>query len=130
MTQNRHRTPQEGLPPCPASPNCVSSDAADDSHRVAPLALRTGGGAFWAALREEIASRPRTRITADTGVYLHAEEKSRLFGFVDDVEFLLLESQGVAAVRSASRTGLADLGVNRRRVEKIRSALRARGVCD
>ena len=57
--------------------------------------------------------------------YLHVECRSKIFGFVDDLEFQLQAAQGLIAVRSASRTGYYDFGVNRRRVEALRAALRA-----
>jgi uncharacterized protein (DUF1499 family) len=106
------------LAPCPRSPNCVSSDAADAEHGIAPLAL---------AAREAVAALPRTRIVSEGGDSLHAECRSALFRFVDDLELQLRPAEGVIAVRSASRIGYSDLGVNRRRVEALRSALRARG---
>ena len=59
----------------------------------------------------------------ETDDYLHAECRSALFGFVDDLELHLRASDGIIAVRSASRLGYGDLGVNRRRVESLRSAL-------
>lgn len=118
------------LAPCPSSPNCVSSDATDEGHAVEPFGLAADPDQAWAALQEVMKSRPRTRIVELTGDYLHAEEKSRLFGFVDDIEFHLRPGQGLIAVRSASRTGYSDLGVNRRRVEAIRQALKDRGVVE
>lgn len=68
---------------------------------------------------------PRTRIRRDEAAYLHAEFRSLIFRFVDDVEFLLDADAGVIHVRSASRLGYSDLGVNRRRVEAIRQAFSA-----
>jgi uncharacterized protein (DUF1499 family) len=115
------------LAPCPASPNCVSSDAAEARHAIAPLALAVAVPDAWRAAREAVAALPRTRIVTETGDYLHAECRSALFRFVDDVELHLRPAEGVIAVRSASRVGYGDLGVNRRRVEALRSALRARG---
>ena len=116
------------LAPCPDRPNCVSSDAEDESHRIDPLTIGSDPGKFWEALQTVLRSRPRTRIVAVTEDYLHAEEKSRIFGFVDDIEFHLRPAEGIAAVRSASRTGRSDLGVNRKRVEQIRAELKTRGV--
>jgi uncharacterized protein (DUF1499 family) len=63
---------------------------------------------------------PRITIVAADGVYLRAESRSAIFRFVDDVEFLADEAAKVIHVRSASRLGSSDLGVNRRRVESIR----------
>ena len=60
--------------------------------------------------------------------YLHAEYTSRLFRFVDDVEFHAPESDEVVHLRSASRVGRGDMGANRRRMEQLRERLRARGL--
>jgi len=70
----------------------------------------------------------RTRITSETPEYLHAECRSALLGFIDDFELNLRPSEGVIAVRSASRVGYTDFGVNRKRVEALRAGLRKRGV--
>jgi uncharacterized protein (DUF1499 family) len=118
----------ERLAACPSSPNCVSSDAEDESHRVSPFELAVPAAQAWSAVREAVAGIPRTRIVADADGYLHAECRSALMGFVDDLELLLRPSEGRIAVRSASRLGHSDLGVNRRRVESLRAALFARGV--
>jgi uncharacterized protein (DUF1499 family) len=61
-------------------------------------------------------------------MYLHAEVKSRVFRFVDDLELLLDPASGVVGIRSASRVGYSDLGVNRRRVETLRQQLIQAGV--
>jgi uncharacterized protein (DUF1499 family) len=116
------------LAACPSSPNCVSSDAADAAHGVAPFDLAVPAAAAWSAVREAVAELPRTRIVTDADGYLHAECRSALLGFVDDLELQLRASERRIAVRSASRVGRSDLGVNRRRVETLRAALAARGV--
>lgn len=71
-------------------------------------------------LRRIIESMPRTRIVAASPTALHAEFSSRIFRFVDDVDLQLDAGARVVQIRSASRTGYSDLGVNRRRVEAIR----------
>lgn len=71
-------------------------------------------------LRRIIESMPRTRIVAANNAELHAEFRSRIFRFVDDVD-LRLDGR-VVQIRSASRTGYSDLGVNRARVEDVRRA--------
>jgi uncharacterized protein (DUF1499 family) len=71
---------------------------------------------------------PRTRIVKETEDYLHAECRSALFRFVDDLELQLRPSESIIAVRSASRLGYSDLGVNRRRVEGLRESLTRLGV--
>ena len=68
-------------------------------------------------------SLPRTQIITETDSYLYAEFTSKLMGFVDDVEFSLDPAAKVIQVRSASRLGESDLGVNRDRVQAIRAAL-------
>jgi uncharacterized protein (DUF1499 family) len=116
------------LQPCPASPNCVSSDAADATHRVEPFDLVGEPQAAWQVLQDTVRAFPRTAIMTVTPDYLHAEFRSFLFRFVDDVEFHLRPAEGIIAVRSASRVGYSDLGVNRERVENLRQALRIRGM--
>lgn len=111
---------QGQLTPCPSSPNCVSSQAEDASHRVAPLEFKGSAGQAWEAALAATAWLDRTRIVEDSGHYLHAESRSRVFGFVDDLELLMDAEEKVIHVRSASRTGHSDLGVNRKRVETLR----------
>jgi len=116
------------LAPCPSSPNCVSSDAQDEAHRIAPFTITAPATRAWEAVRETVAGLPRTRIVSDTGEYLHAECSSPLLGFVDDLEIHLRAVEGILAVRSASRVGYSDLGVNASRVESLRERLQKAGV--
>ncbi len=113
------------LPGCPASPNCVVSQNADAEHAVAPLKLAGDPAEEWSALREVIRTLGGELKRGDER-YLHFEFRSRVFGFVDDVECLLNEAAGQVEIRSASRVGYSDLGVNRRRVEAIRTAFAKR----
>lgn len=108
--------------PCPSSPNCVSSVAPDDAHRVDPIAFSGTGAAALARLRSVIEAMPRTRITRADADSLHAEFTSWLLRFVDDVDCVVDEAARVIQIRSASRVGYSDLGVNRKRVEAIRAA--------
>ena len=103
--------------PCRRSPNCVSSqaDPSDREHYIAPLR------ASMEEIRKAVESLPRTRIVLAHSNYLYAEFRSRLLGYVDDVEFFF--DGAVIQVRSASRLGRRDFGVNRARVEKIRGLL-------
>ncbi len=112
----------ERFSPCPASPNCVSSYAEDEVHGIEPLPLPPEDDAT-GALRRVVESLPRTTIVTVDGDYLHATFASRIFRFVDDVEFLVDRDARVVHVRSASRLGYGDMGVNRRRVEEIRTLL-------
>ncbi len=81
-----------------------------------------------AAVQAAVAGLPRTKIITQTDDYLHAECSSAVFGFVDDLELHLRPEQNLIAVRSAARLGRSDLGVNRRRVENLRSLLRRQAV--
>lgn len=114
----------ERFAPCPASPNCVSSYADDELHGIDPLPLPPEEP--MSVLEEVIRSFPRTEIVVVDGDYLHATFTSRIFRFVDDVELRIDREAGVVHVRSASRVGQGDLGVNRARVEEIRSRLQDR----
>jgi uncharacterized protein (DUF1499 family) len=118
------------LAPCPRSPNCVASqlDPADATHFVAAIAIKGDAQAAWRALRDAVAGAARSKIVAETNGYLRAEFASKRIGFVDDVEFLLEASARAIHVRSASRLGRRDFGVNRARIEAIRARLAAKGV--
>ena len=109
------------LGPCPTSPNCVSSLADDPGQRIDPFPLSGSPAETLAGLARAIETFPRTAIVFHGEGYLKAEFRTRL-GFVDDLEFLVDEDRGVVQVRSASRTGYWDLGVNRKRVEALRKA--------
>lgn len=109
------------LAPCPASPNCVSSQASDAAHQVEPLPLAGSPPQTRARLLAILAGEPRARLVEQDGNYLRAEFTSRMLRFIDDVEFLVGEQ--AVDVRSASRLGHSDLGVNRKRIERLRRRL-------
>jgi uncharacterized protein (DUF1499 family) len=109
------------LPPCPSSPNCVSSRDPDPARRVDPIPFLGPAEEAREALETVLRSQPRATIVASSGIVVRAEFRTRL-GFVDDVEFRIDEAAREIHVRSASRKGYWDLGVNRRRVEAIRDA--------
>jgi uncharacterized protein (DUF1499 family) len=102
------------LAACKRSPNCVSSQSSpsDAEHYIAPI------HGSMAAARDALRAMPRSTIVEDKGDYLYAEFRSRLLRYVDDVE-LFFDGQ-VIHVRSCSRLGRRDFGVNRRRVEELR----------
>jgi uncharacterized protein (DUF1499 family) len=106
------------LKDCPATPNCVCSHASTAARHIEPLRFTGVTTAAWEKLRQLLESMPQAKIRTRDERYLHAEFTSRIFRFVDDVEFLLEE--GIIHVRSASRVGRWDLGTNRARVEEIR----------
>jgi uncharacterized protein (DUF1499 family) len=104
------------LAPCPASPNCVSSEPGTDPQKaVQPLPI-----ASWDAVPAAIAGAGGKVIRQDDD-YIAAEFTSALFGFVDDVE--LRRTEDAVHIRSASRVGESDMGVNAGRVDELREAL-------
>lgn len=108
------------LKSCPKSPNCVSSQASDPEHSVAPLAYFGNRADAYARLKKVLTEMKRTAIVAEREDYLHVEARSLIFRFVDDVEFYFPVDANIIHVRSASRVGNSDMGVNRKRVEEIR----------
>ncbi len=113
---------------CPDSPNCVSSQSTDAAHAIAPLTYTTTAVDAVAALKQIIKGMKRAVIVEETAAYLHVEVTSALLRFVDDVEFFADDAEKKIHVRSASRIGYSDLGVNRRRVESIRQVWEQRKV--
>lgn len=121
---------QGKLKPPSATANSVSSQAAlypDHPQRhyadIAPLAVRGDGPATLARLQHVVAAMPGARIVDSTPDYLYAQYTTSIMQFVDDVEFWYDPKAQAIQVRSASRVGESDLGVNRKRVEAVRQAL-------
>ena len=112
------------LKPCPDKPNCVSSQA-EDARYVAPFRFLDSPAAALERIERIVGTMPRMRVVKRTPTYLHAEAASRVFGFIDDIEFLVDIESRLLHVRSAARLGYSDFGVNRRRVETIRAAFAA-----
>ncbi|OKH54619.1 hypothetical protein NIES2101_07375 [Calothrix sp. HK-06] len=109
---------------CPASQNCVVSQDADIKHTIDPISYHIDRNKARETVLKVLTVVPRTEIVEQTDNYIHALSKSRIFRFVDDVEFYFPENENLIHIRSASRLGESDLGVNRRRMEQIRLALR------
>ena len=114
---------EKQLPPCPNSPNCVSSQATDTGHFIAPFKITGNIEAAWTALKNALISQSRTVITNETGDTLHAQATSLVFRFIDDIDAILDADAKLIHIRSASRTGYGDFGVNRKRVEMLRAQL-------
>jgi uncharacterized protein (DUF1499 family) len=114
------------LAPPKRTPNCVSSqaDAADAEHYIAPIAFKGDTAAAMVAVRKAVESMHDATVIRQDGGYLYAEFRTKLMRFVDDVEFLHDEKAGLLHVRSASRLGRRDFGVNRARVEAIRNRIK------
>jgi uncharacterized protein (DUF1499 family) len=113
------------LTACPNTPNCVSSQApdADKEHYIAAIAYSGSAAEAMAKLKSIVQGMERSEIINETNNYLYAEFSSALMGFVDDVEFYVDEAAQAIQVRSASRLGQSDLGVNRKRIEEIRTKM-------
>jgi len=124
--QSRAGLVQGSFLPCPDTPNCVSSQAVAGPAAILPFNYQ--GFSHEEALNRLVClleSEPRCRIIRvdkldDGAIYVHAEFRSALFRFVDDVEFLLPAGESLIQVKSASRLGYSDMGVNRERVERLR----------
>ena len=117
------------LAPVVNKPNNVSSqaDVNDRAHYVAPFKFTGDATAAFQKLVKLVQAQPRASVITQDGQYLHGEYSTPLMGFVDDVEFLLAPEEGVIHLRSASRLGYSDLGVNRKRVEALRARFEGRG---
>ena len=118
------------LAPCRPTPNCVGSqsDPGDGTHYIEPLRFAGPAARAWAVLKVTVQGMEGARVISEDEHYVYAEFTSRLMGYVDDVEFLLDEKAGLIHVRSASRLGVRDFGVNRDRIEAIRARIAAAGV--
>lgn len=108
------------LRPCGSADNCVTSLHPD--FRMQPLRFDGPAEDAWRRLRSVISQCPRVEIIEDDGQYLRVEFTTQLFRFVDDVEFHIDPQAKCIHFRSASRVGRSDLGVNRKRMQKIAEA--------
>ena len=106
---------------CPKSPNCVLSQTSGPKHQIHPIHYTSSVEIAKERLNQVILSMVDTRIITQNKVYWHVEFTTRWLRFIDDVEFYFPESEALIHLRSASRSGYWDLGVNRKRVEEIRS---------
>jgi len=112
------------LAPCPTRPSCVVSRDDAGAHAVDALSFYGPSQNAMARLTDILSKMPRTRVITSNENYVHATAESRWLRFTDDVEFLLNPQSSRIEVRSCSRLGYYDFGVNRARVEAIRAALK------
>ncbi|MEC9284094.1 MAG: DUF1499 domain-containing protein [Bdellovibrionota bacterium] len=111
------------LSPCPDKPNCVSSYESSEEHKIAPFQLSGDRDKDLSTVKETIASNfENAKLIKEEENYLYYEFTSSLMRYVDDVEFYWTEG-GKVHLRSASRLGHSDLGVNSERIETIRKNL-------
>jgi uncharacterized protein (DUF1499 family) len=113
------------LAPCPETPNCISTQSTTPEHQMAPLPFTGSTDTALERLRQIIRETPRAAVVDQQPGYIRAEFRSRVFDFVDDVEFYVDEAAGVVHFRAAARLGRSDMGVNRTRIETIGTAFRA-----
>ena len=119
-TQGNPNLREGGLSGCPAFPNCVSTESTGDKHAIAPLTFAASPGDALDCLKRVVTSMKRSTIVQVEANYIHVEFRT-LLGFVDDVELLVDDTNRTIRMRSASRLGYWDFGVNRGRVEEIRA---------
>ena len=113
------------LAPPKRTPNSVSSqaDPADAEHYTAPIPFKGDALAAMGAVRKAVASMQGATVIRHEGNYFYAEFRTKVMRFVDDVEFVFDDKAGLIHLRSASRLGRRDFGVNRARVEAIRARI-------
>ena len=111
------------LATCPDSPNCVSTQATSEMHRMEPIPFTSDTATVLERIKAAIGSTPRTRITAEDKTYLRSEFTTAIMRFVDDVEFFIDEDAKLIHFRSASRIGYSDMGANRKRMASLASRL-------
>ncbi len=109
--------------PCPNTPNCVSTQATDAKHKISPIKYSGTMSEAKEKISKIVNSLKRTKIITNTENYIHAEVRTATFKFVDDVEFFFDDSEKIVQFRSRARSGHSDMGVNRKRMEKIREML-------
>lgn len=112
------------LAPCPDTPNCVSTEATRASQRVDAVPFADEPHVALARAKAALLAEPRTKITRETSNALHAECRSLIFRFTDDVDIVVDSTAHVFRFRSASRVGRSDLGVNRKRIARLSARLR------
>ncbi|MDH5728387.1 MAG: DUF1499 domain-containing protein [Gammaproteobacteria bacterium] len=105
---------------CPDKPNCVSSQASRQQQQIAPIVYIGDQVTAIQNLKQLMLDLPRVQLVSEKNHYLHFSVTTAVFRFVDDVEFIFDDTSKVIHVRSASRVGYSDMGVNRKRVENIR----------
>jgi len=105
--------------PCPNTPNCVSTQAKGKEHKIEPIQYSGTLNEAKEKIIQIINSLKRSKIITNKENYIHAEFRTATFRFVDDVEFLFEDNEKVIHFRSRARLGYSDMGVNRKRMEKI-----------
>jgi uncharacterized protein (DUF1499 family) len=112
------------LKECPESPNCVSTQTQQESKKMDPIPFELDPKEVIKVIKSVVESQPNTNLQNESSNYLNYIFKSKIFGFIDDVEFLIDAEQKLIHFRSASRTGYSDLGVNKKRMTELKKAIK------
>jgi uncharacterized protein (DUF1499 family) len=105
--------------PCPKTPNCVSTQAVDEKFKIEPINYSGSLSDAKSKIINIINSLKRSKVITNEGNYIHVEFRTATFKFIDDVEFLFDDKEKIIHFRSRARMGYSDMGVNRKRMEKI-----------
>jgi uncharacterized protein (DUF1499 family) len=111
------------LKPCPESPNCVSTQTQQKSKQMDPIPFTLDPKEVLKIIKGVVENLSNTHLEKESLNYLHYTFKSAIFGFIDDVEFLIDAEKKLIHFRSASRTGYSDMGVNKKRMTEIRKTI-------
>lgn len=114
------------LLPCPITPNCVNSQLNNNEHFITPIISNATQLQTKEKIIQILNNANNVEIIEVNNSYIRAEFVSSIFRFVDDVEFYFPtadDKKVIVHIRSASRVGRSDFGVNRERIEKIRTQL-------
>lgn len=113
------------LAKCSASPNCVCSEyKSDTGHFIAPISVADINTSESKAILQNAIKKMGGKVENQQENYIAATFTSRLFRFVDDLEIRIDPSAKIIHIRSASRVGYSDIGVNRKRVETLKRLLK------
>jgi len=113
------------LSQCPGKPNCVCSEfKADTDHFIEPLAISPEDAADVITRLASVIREMGGTVRQEKDNYLAATFRSAIFGFVDDLEIRVDRETNLIHLRSASRVGYGDRGVNRERIEQLKNSFR------
>jgi uncharacterized protein (DUF1499 family) len=127
MTQSNSFAENKTAKPCPDSPNCVSS-LANDSRAIEPFTLIVDPLEGWQKIISTLSKMERVKVIHSSEETVHAEATSLIFRFVDDIDLAFNKEEKRIDIRSASRIGYSDFGINRKRLEELRARLQHEGV--
>ncbi|MDA7916495.1 DUF1499 domain-containing protein [Verrucomicrobia bacterium] len=107
------------LAQCPTTPNCINSQSDDPDYSMDPIPFNVPADQTIPLITSFLNSLPRVEVIEISNLYVAAVFRSKLIGYPDDVEFLMDQDKKLIHFRSASRIGVSDLGVNRKRMSQL-----------